>query len=213
MLKKWGLLKKGSVSQKRLLWGGVGLGMAVVFLFFVVFPMVEEAKRMSDEIALRQRNLRKAEDFLRNRKGIEDDLLRAQNRDEEIQKRLLPGETPQVGAAALQEIARRLGDKNGIVIRSFRMVEPKESVPFRKVSVQIDFNPVNNLLSVGQFINDVENHEKKLMITEMNLLVFNVRMPNNIQGSLVVTGLMNGTKAPEKGTPEKGNEKGKVGKA
>ena len=207
-MKKWGLLKKGSFSQKRLLWGGVGLGMTVVFLFFVVFPMVEEAKRMSNEIAVRQRNIRKAEDFLRSRKSIEDDFLQAQKRNEEIQQRLLPGETPQVGAAALQEIVRKVGDKNGIVIRSFRMVEPKEAAPFRKVSVQIDFNPVNNLLSVGQFINDVENYEKKLMITEMNLLVFNVRTPNNIQGSLVVTGLMKGTKAPEKG-----NEKGRVGKA
>jgi len=33
----------------------------------------------------------------------------------------------------------------------------------------------------------------------MDFLVFNPRMPNNIQGSLIITGLMKKTKTKEKG--------------
>ncbi len=55
------------------------------------------------------------------------------------------------------------------------------------------------MLSLGQFIHDIEHHEKELMISEMDLLVLNIRMPNHIQGNLVISGLMKGTKTKEKG--------------
>ena len=198
-MKKWSFLKKGKLSQKALFRGIVGMGIVLLLVFFGVLPIAEDARRMKDEIVLKRKNIQKFDEFLQNRRVIEEDLQRAQKQYEEIQKRLLPGETPQIGAATLQEIVKKLGDKNGIVIRSFRIVEPKETVPYRKVSIQIEFNPLNNVLSLGQFIYDLENHEKKLMLTEMDLLVFNVRAPNNIQGSLVVTGLMKGIKVQEKG--------------
>ena len=70
------------------------------------------------------------------------------------------------------------------------MLEPKEMNFYVKISLHIDFNPINSMLSLGQFIHDVEHHEKELMISEMDFLVFNPRIPNNIQGSLIVTGLM-----------------------
>ncbi len=203
-MKKWSFLKKVNLkkvkfSQKRFFWTAAGIAIAILVLVFGAMPLVEEAGKMQEEIVMKQKTIVKYDEFLRNRRTVEDELQRVQKQYEEIQKRLLPGETAQIGAAALQEIVKKAGDKNGIVIRSFRIVEPKETVPYRKVSIQIDFNPVNNMLSLGQFIHDLENHEKKLMITEMDLLVFNIRMPNNIQGSLVVTGLMKGAKVPEKG--------------
>jgi hypothetical protein len=94
---------------------------------------------------------------------------------------------------------KKLSDKNGIGIRSFKILEPKETIPYRKVSVQIEFNPVNNILSLGQFFYDLEHHEKKLLISEADLLIFNIRAPNNIQGNLVISGLMRGAKVKEKG--------------
>jgi hypothetical protein len=198
-LKEWPFLKKGKFSQRKMLWGIIGIGLVLLLLFSGILPLIEDGTKMKDEIAMRRKNLQKYDEFLQNRRAIEEDLQRTQKQYEEIQKRLLPGETPQLGAATLQEIVKKLGDKNGIVIRSFRILELKETVPYRKVSVQIEFNPVNQMMSLGQFIHDLENHEKKLMVTEMDLLVFNVRAPNNIQGSLVVTGLMRGIKVQEKG--------------
>jgi hypothetical protein len=93
---------------------------------------------------------------------------------------------------------KKLSEKNNIAIRSFRILEPKEMNVYQKISLHIEFNPINSILSLGQFIYDIENHEKELMISEMDLLVFNPRMPNNIQGSMVVSGLMKGVKIKEK---------------
>ncbi len=187
------------VSQKRLLWGFIGIGVFVLLLFLGILPLVEAAKKMEDEISMKRKIIQKYDEFVQNRKSVEEDLQRTQKQYEEIQQRLLPGETPQLGAATLQEIVKKFADKNGIAIRSFKILEPKETFPYRKVSIQIEFNPVNNMLSLGQFFHDLEHQDKKLLVTGMDLLIFNVRAPSNIQGNLVITGLMKGTKTKEKG--------------
>ncbi len=202
-LKRLFHLKREKGGRRGPFWAGIGVVLMLLILYLGVLPLVEAGKRMEEEILMKRKIILKYAQFLQNRKAVEEDLQRARNQYEEIQKRLLPGETPQLGAAALQEIVKKLADKNGINIRSFKIVEPKELAPYRKVSVQIEINPVNHMLSLGQFFFDIEHHEKMLMISEMNLLVFNIRMPNNIQGNLVVSGVMAGVKEKEKGKEEK----------
>ena len=206
-MKKWSLIniksftniKALKFSQKKILWGLIGIAIVTLVFFFGVLPFVEANKKAEEEIALKKKILRKYEEFLQNRKVMEEGLGRTMKQYEGIQQRLLPGETPQLGAANLQEIVKRLSEKSGIGIRSFKILEPKEIPPNRKVSIQIDFNPKNSMLSLGQFIYDIEHHEKELMISEMDLLIINIRAPNNIQGNLVISGLMKGIKAKEKG--------------
>ncbi len=198
-MKKWPFSKRVKISQKKAFWGFLVIAISILIYVLGVQPLFEAAKKAQEEILLKKNVILKYESFLQNRKTVEEGLDRTMKQYEEIQQRLLPGETPQVGAANLQEIVKRLSEKNGIGIRSFRILEPKEINSYRKVSVQIEFNPTNSMLSLGQFIHDIENHGKELMISEMDLLVMNIRMPNNIQGGLVVSGMMKGTKTKEKG--------------
>jgi hypothetical protein len=197
--KKWPLLERWRFSQKRAIWGLVGIVVLVLLYTFGVLPLVEARKNAEEEILLKRRALLRYEEYLGNRKIFEEELDRTRKQYEMIQGRLLAGETPQLGAASLQEIVRRLSEKDGVGIRSFRMLEPKEIDSYRKISIQIDFNPNNSMLNLGQFIYDIETHEKELMISEMDLLVLNIRMPNQVQGSMVISGLMKGTKPKEKG--------------
>jgi hypothetical protein len=199
VLKKWPLLERWRLSQKRVLWGLIGIVVLILLYTFGILPLVEARKKAEEEILLKRRALLRYEEYLGNRKIFEEELSRTLKQYEMIQGRLLAGETPQLGAASLQEIVRRLSEKDGVGTRSFRMLEPKEIDSYRKISIQIDFNPNNSMLNLGQFIYDIETHEKELMISEMDLLVLNIRMPNQVQGSMVISGLMKGTKAKEKG--------------
>jgi Tfp pilus assembly protein PilO len=211
-LKRWEFLKKFNwnrldfknfkirkVSQKKVLWVVAGIAICVLIYAFAVVPLFEAAKKAEEEIALKKKTIAKYREYLQNRKAVEEDLERTLKQYEEVRERLLPGETPQIGAASLQEIVKGLSEKNSIAIRSFRMLEPKEADSYRKISIQVDFNPINSMLNLGRFIYDIEHHQKELMISEMDLLVFNIRMPNNIQGSMVISGLMKGVKPKEKG--------------
>jgi hypothetical protein len=193
------LLKKTKLSQRRFFWALIGVAVFIFIIFLGILPLVEASKKVEEEIILKKRALLKYQEYLQNRKIVEEDLNKTMKQYEEIQQKLLPGESPQLGAANLQEIVKRLSEKNGINIRSFRTLEPKEIGVFRKISLNIDFNPTNSMLGLGQFVYDIEHHEKELMVSEMDLLVLNTRMPNNIQGSMVITGVMKGTPMKEKG--------------
>lgn len=198
-LKEWPFLERLKFSQKRAFWGLIGMILLILLYTFGILPLVEAKKKAEEEILLKKKALVRYEEYLGNRKLFEEELNRTQQQYDAIQRRLLDGETPQLGSANLQEVVRRLSEKAGVSIRSFRMLEPKEIDVYRKVSIQIDFNPNNSMLNLGQFIYDIENHEKELMISEMDLLVLNIRMPNQIQGSMVISGLMKGAKPKEKG--------------
>ena len=177
----------------------ISVAVVILIYFFGVLPLVEAKKKAEEEIVLKGRVLLRYEEYLKNRKTIEEELDLTLKMHETVQLRLLPGENPQLGAANLQEIVKKISEKNIIAIRSFRILEPKEMNVYRKISLQIEFNPMNSILNLGQFIYDIENYEKDLMISEMDLLVFNPRMPNSIQGSMVISGLMKGVKTKEKG--------------
>jgi hypothetical protein len=192
-------LKKLNLPRRKALWGGMAVAVAILIYFLLVVPLTEVKKKAEEEIVLKRKVLLKYEEFLKNRKTIEEELDRTIKVYETVQQRLLAGETPQLGAANLQEIVKKLSEKNNIAIRSFRILEPKEMNVYQKISLRIEFSPINSILSLGQFIYDIENHEKELMISEMDVLVLNPRMPNNIQGSMVISGLMKGTKIKEKG--------------
>ncbi len=193
------LLKKVRISQRRVLFLAAGIVAVILIISFGVLPLIEAKKKAGEEIALKKKALLKYEQFLQNRSAIEEELVRTSKEYEAIQQRLLSGETPQLGAASLQEIVKRLSEKNGIGIRSVRILEPKEMNVYLKVSLHVDFNPISSMVGLGQFIYDVEHHEKELMISEMDLLVFNPRMPANVQGSMMITGLMKKAKTKEKG--------------
>jgi len=192
-------LKKVKFSQRRILFLLIGIVAIVLVISFGLLPLIEAKKKAEEEIVLKKRALSGYEQFLQNRKAIEEELGRTSKEYEGIQQKLLSGETPQLGAANLQEIVKRLSEKNGIGIRSVRILEPKEMNVYLKVSLHVDFNPIGSLLSLGQFMYDIEHHEKELMISEMDFLVFNPRMPSNVQGSLIITGLMKKMKTKEKG--------------
>lgn len=191
--------KKLKFSQRRILAALIGIVMVVLIISFGVLPLIEAKKKAEEEIILKKRVLIRYEQFLQNRKAIEEGLGRTSKEYEGIQQRLLSGETPQLGAAHLQEIVKRISEKNGIGIRSVRILDPKEMNVYLKVSLHVDFNPISSMLGLGQFIYDIEHHEKELMISEMDFLVFNPRMPTNVQGSLMITGLMKKTQTKEKG--------------
>ncbi len=195
-------------SQKKLFWVLIAVVAAILVYHFSIVPLVEAKKRADEEIALSQRTLAKYAEVLQNRKALEDVLDKAVKQNDEIQKRLLSGETPQLGAANLQDTVKRLAEKNGLNLRSFRNVDPKDFGLFRRISVQIEFTPIQSMQSLTQFLYELEHQDRDLRITDLDLLVFNPRMPNTIQGTLVVSGWMKGGKGKEK-EKEKGKEKGR----
>jgi len=198
-MKKWAFLQGKNLSQKKFLWVLIAAALAIVVYLYAILPLAEAKKKAEDEIILNQKLLSKYAEILQTRKMIEEGLERTLKLSEEAGKKLLPGETPQLAGAHLQDVVKKLSDRYGLSLRSFRILEPKEMGTYQRISLQIDFNPMNNMMNLTQFIYDLEHLDKEIFISDMDLLIFNPRMPNAIQGNMVISGLMKGEKTKEKG--------------
>jgi len=57
VLKKWPLLERWRFSQKRILWGLVGIALLILLYTFAIIPLVEARKKAEEEILLKRRAL------------------------------------------------------------------------------------------------------------------------------------------------------------
>ena len=176
-------------SRRRNLLTLVLVGIALVLAYqFVLEPLLDSQKRVQDEIVLKKKMLTRYLEFIKSGKEVEDGLSQMVQRVEAIQSKLLPGETPQINAANLQEILKKLSEKNGIQIRSFRIGEPKETTYYVRIPVIIEINPTKSVASLTYFVYDIETYDKLLLISDLDITAPNMRSPTEVQGSLTVTG-------------------------
>ena len=181
----WGKLKGRKKNLFMLLLAGV---LVVVIYEFGVVALLESQRKVRDELGLKSKMLGRYDEFVKTEKDIEEELGQVEKQVEAIQAKLLPGETPQIMAASLQEMLKKLSEKNGIQIRSFRIGEPKELNFFLRVPVIIEINPTKSMSSLIYFLYDIENAERLLVISDLNLTAPNMRNPTEVQGNLTVTG-------------------------
>ena len=181
----WGQLKGRKKNLLLLLMAAV---LVVVIYEFGVVTLLESQRRVRDELGLKTKMLGRYDEFVKTEKDIEEELGQVEKQVEAIQAKLLPGETPQIMAASLQEMLKKTSEKNGIQIRSFRIGEPKELNFFLRVPVIIEINPTKSMSSLTYFLYDIENGEKLLVISDLNLTAPNMRNPTEVQGNLTVTG-------------------------
>ena len=174
------------------------IGIAIVLVFqFALAPLLESQRKIREEIALKKKMLTRYHEYIKSGKEIEDGLSQMVQQVEAIQSKLLSGETPQINAANLQEILKKLSEKNGIQIRSFRIGEPKEMTYYVKIPVIIEINPTKSMASLTYFIYDIESYEKLLLISDLDITAPNMRSPAEVQGSLTVTGFTKNTHPPK----------------
>lgn len=163
--------------------------LAVLSYQFAFLPLWNHQKRVTEDLILKKKALARYQEFIRSGKGIEEELQQLTKRLEAVQSQLLPGETPQIMAANLQEILKKLSERNGILIKSFRVGEPKEMTFYVRIPVTIEISPTKSAASLAYFLYDIEHYEKTLFISELDITAPNMRHPNEIQGSFTVTGI------------------------
>ena len=197
----WSKLRGGRRGLFTFLLIGVVLILAYRFAYV---PIETSEKQVREEIDARKKALTKYQEYIKSGKGIEEELNQTAQRLESVQAKLLPGETPQIMAANLQEVLKKLSERNGIQIKSFRVGEPKEMTFYVRIPVTIEINPTKSAASLAYFLYDVENYEKLLLISDLDVTAPNMRTPSEVQGNLTVTGFAKNTNPNPKGKGKEG---------
>ena len=103
-------------SRRKNLLSLIGIGIAVILASqFAIIPIVESERKVKEELLLKRKMLSRYQEFIRTGKDIEEELNQMGQQVEAIQLKLLPGETPQINAANLQEILKKFSEKNTLL--------------------------------------------------------------------------------------------------
>lgn len=185
----------------------VATALSAVYLV-VVDPLLSYRKGLAQEIADGQEDLERAMRFLAAK-----DVLRAEREDlrkrlAQSKKRLLPGGTATLGAAALQERTNALAAEKGITIQSTQVMKPAKedgTDPYRKVAVRETIS--GELKPLADFVAGLE-FDRQLTIPYVEIsrrgAVAGAKGPRTLSATVEVSGFVQGGAKDEGATKPEG---------
>ena len=195
ILEKYNFLKKikfRSPRERYFVYATVGFVVIFLFIIFVIAPLVARQRSISEEIPEKIKQLEKYRRIIAGRTQAEKDLKQARELYKTSCNKLLSGNTPPLAAANLQDILKTLAVKNLINIKSEKVLDIKGLDFFTEIPVQIEF--VSIMTNLTNFCYDIENYEKTLIITDLNIQAASYRDPKDVRVALVIAGFIGGSK-------------------
>ncbi len=136
---------------------------------------------LKEEREMKIETLRRYQKILGQREGLQEELKLLRKALQEQESGLLPGETPSLASANLQEKIKSVITANGGRVRSERVGKTVQYGPYREITVifNLEFDGIEPLLNL---LYSIESDPTLLVIKELNIRVKNFRRP----GTLVV---------------------------
>jgi Tfp pilus assembly protein PilO len=168
--------------------GAIVIFVAVLYRFF---PFFENIESLDDEIALKEKNLIKYRQMVRERNDLESKLASLNRIIENAEIGLLEGKTPALAAVDVQNILKVITDKSDMEVLTMRVMQPenKEEDIYMIIPVQITIR-----CSVRQFkeiIYQIESSSRLLRISDCRVREIRGRVEGQVQATLTVQGFMN----------------------
>jgi general secretion pathway protein M len=136
----------------------LGLGVAILLSLVyigVIDPIRTYRRGVEEEISQGQEEMERAMRFIAAADALREERLDLGKRLTLAKKRLLPGGSGTLGAAALQERTNALAAEKGITIQSTQVMREEPADPFRKVAVRLtlsgEVKPLAELISALEY--------------------------------------------------------------
>jgi Tfp pilus assembly protein PilO len=159
----WRLWWSRLSSRERTLIGAAGavLGLALV-RFLIVSPFLAYRESLRDEIVSHREMLQNDQAYLARASEVTKHLEALRTRYREIHGQLIPGDTPTLAAAALQDTLHQLASEKGISIQSTQVMREETVGEFRRIAVRLTVT--GELKQLAEFLAAVEYGPKRFSI-------------------------------------------------
>lgn len=186
------ILKFKSKREQYFVWAALGIGLVFFMVKFGIEPFLASQSNIREQIPIKTKQLEKYRQYIAGKDQTEKNLKQIQELSKSSFLKLLSGDTPPLAAANLQDILKVLSAKDSINIKSEKVLDTKDLDFFVQISVQIEF--ISSITNLTNFLYDIENNEKLLIITDLNVRAASYRDPKEVRAAVVVAGLMKGDK-------------------
>lgn len=191
--------------DRRIILGVVGAIVASLLYVGVYEPIRDHRRSVADAIEETQTQLERDSRFLGAAEGLRADRAALKKKLAEAKRRLLPGTSGTLGAAALQERANAIAKEKGVTVQSTQVMRETEVDPYRKVAVRLTL--AGDLEPMVQMISGLE-HGSQLSIPFLEMsrrgaLPNQPNAPRRLSATMEVNGFV--ASSPE-GAAEEGDE-------
>lgn len=174
--------------DKKFLVAGAGAVCVFVVLKFLVLPFYDKAVEQKQDIAMKERMLKKYVQFVEQQSEVQQQLKDLSREEKKAKASLLTGGTPSLAAADIQKIIESIAEKSKVQVKSVKVMDVYEEAGFQAIPLQISFE--SDLSKMNTFIRSIETNRKLLTIPELKIRVKNKRKPREISVTLKVVGFM-----------------------
>jgi Tfp pilus assembly protein PilO len=190
-------------ERKFLIFGGIAVMLILGFYFYGIYgDMKVKAEGYIDSRVLvlerQKRILARKDAYQKKADRIRKDLAR-------LDASFLKGTKPPVAAAELQNLLKQIATSLGIEVKVEKALNPQDAGFYVAVPVEIGF--MSKTGGLKELLERIRNAEPLLTISELKVRVINVRKPDMLNVSLIVTGYINKEKS------QAGSGKGGAGAA
>jgi general secretion pathway protein M len=189
-------------ARERVLAGVALLALALVVIRYgIIEPYLVYTAHLEEEIEQSVQRVAKMERQRGRREQIAAQVGQLRRRFQETRQRLIPGGTPALAAAHLQERIQTLAGQSGLELVTTQVMRDEAVGEFRKIAVQVTLR--GELSAVAEFVAGVEYGEWLLAVSTLEVRsTYNLRVrpkegpKNPLTITLEVGGIMQGAETP-----------------
>lgn len=189
-------------ARERVLAGAALLALLLLLVRYgMVEPYLAYTARLEEEIEQEVQRVAKMQRQRGRREQIATQVNVLRQRFQETRQRLIPGGTPALASAHLQERIQTLASQRGLEVVTTQVMRDEALGEFRKIAVQVTLR--GELPAVADFVSGVEYGDWLLAVTTLEVRsTYNLRVrpregPRNpLTITLEVGGVMPGAETP-----------------
>lgn len=155
----WGRL---SARERTLIGAAAGVFALALIRYLIISPFLSYRESLRDEIASHQDMLENDHAYLARAADVTRQLQSLRARYHEVSAQLIPGDTPTLAAASLQDTLHQLASEKGINIQSTQVMREETVGDFRRIAVRITVT--GELRQLAEFLAGVETGTRRLSV-------------------------------------------------
>jgi hypothetical protein len=189
-------------SRQERLYVALGALLVLVVLRYGIGWLVDYRREVKEDIQLTADRLANARRTLERGPDLERQLNALRQRYDQTAAKLVPGDTPTLAAAALQERVSSLAAQKTVSLQTTQVMRDEAVGPFRKVSLRITAN--GELRNLADFLAELEFGDLRVSVPFIELSRRGAARrdtgPRAVSATLEISGIVQGTALAQKGT-------------
>jgi hypothetical protein len=197
------LARLRTTNRQERLYFGLGV---VVLLFALRFGstwLIDYRRSVKDDIQLSAERLANAERMVARGPEIAKELEQLRARYKEAIAQLVPGDSPTLAAAALQERVSTLAGEKNVSVQTTQVMKDEPVGPFRKVSLRVTASA--DLRELADFLTSLEFGQLRVSVPFVELsrrgVVLRGQVARAVAATLEIGGILQGSATAPTVTP------------